>query len=329
MSNYLISIVIPVYNEHDMVVQTYTRTKKALQNIHYELVFVDDGSTDESRQKLFELAAGDPAVKVVALSRNFGHQSAVTAGLVHAEGDAVVVMDADLQDPPELIELFIELWKQGYDVVYGIRHLRIGDSWFKRKAAHLFYRTLGSLSDVNIPPDVGDFRLMSRRVVDVVNAMPEYHRYLRGMVAWAGFRQIGVPYNRAPRSQGTTHYSWKKMWHLSLDGITSFSIQPLRWIRRVALMVSALALMASLWLIYQKLSNPKNPALVLGWTSMMVTVLWLGSLQLGVLGIIGEYVGRTLEQGRQRPQFIVDQVVSRDLPKGIHDNTTSLYQQKG
>lgn len=310
MEQRMISLVIPVFNEEQVIRRCYVRTKAALESISCEFIFVDDGSIDTSRFILQDLADTDPAVKVVLLSRNFGHQNAVSAGLAYAKGDAVVVMDADLQDPPELIPQFVKLWQEdGYDVVYGIRQTRRGDPWVKKATARWFYRMLHHLSDVDLPLDAGDFRLLSRRVVDILTTMPEYHRYLRGMATWAGFRQTGVPYHREPRQDGATHYTWKRMWHLSLDGITSFSVKPLQWIRRIALGVAAIALVVSLWLIYQKVTNPHNHALVLGWTSMMVTILWLGALQIGVLGIIGEYVGRIMEQVRQRPSFIVDQVV--------------------
>lgn len=309
--------------------QTVAKITSVLAPHKYELILVDDGSSDGSSTLVRELAQYNSNVIGIFLSRNFGHQNAVSAGLKKASGDAVVVMDADLQDPPELIEKFIELWLSGYDVVYGIRSQRLGESWLKRLTAHLFYRALGRLSKVPIPDDAGDFRLMSRRVVNILNAMPEYHRYIRGMVAWAGFKQIGVPYNRNPRFQGKTHYSWRKMWHLSLDGITSFSVEPLRWIRRIALVVAAIALVVSIWLINQKLSHPHSPALVLGWTSLMVTILWLGAAQLAVLGIIGEYIGRIMEQGQQRPQFIIEEIVTSENPsESQHDPKRPVYQRE-
>lgn len=310
MNSFLISVVIPVFNENSVILDTYKRTQKVLQQFNYELIFVDDGSTDGSQETLATLPTADPSVQVIFLSRNFGHQNAVSAGLLRARGDAVIIMDADLQDPPELIVQFVQLWQQGNDVVYGVRQARPGESILKRASAHLFYRTLRRMSRVDIPLDVGDFRLMSRRVVDIVNAMPESHRFLRGMVSWVGFRQVGVPYMRGARTTGHSHYSWQNMWDLSLDGVTSFTVAPLRWVRRIALVIAAVAFAVSLRLIYAKLHNPH--ALVLGWTSMMVTVLWLGALQLGVLGIIGEYVGRIAEQGRSRPHFVVDQVITSE-----------------
>jgi glycosyltransferase involved in cell wall biosynthesis len=318
----IISIIIPVYNEETNIKQAYDRIQKVLTSVPFELLFVDDGSRDRSRRVIERLARADARVKLVALSRNFGHQVALTAGLQYAAGDAVVVMDADLQDPPELIPEMITLWQQGYDVVYGIRTQRPGETVLKRVTAHLFYRLLNLLSEVNIPMDVGDFRLMSRQVVDTLNAMPEYHRYLRGMVAWVGFRQVGIPYIREPRYNGHTHYSWKKMWHLSLDAITSFSVLPLRWVRRIALFVAIVALAASLWLIYFKLAHPHS--LVLGWTSEIVTTLWLGALQLGVLGIMAEYLARVVEQGRRRPLFLVDKLANIDAGHTINKSREDI-----
>ena len=303
MSEWMMSIVIPVFNEESIILNTYARLKTVMQPWTHELIFVDDGSTDQSREYLAGLSAQDPAVKVVTFSRNFGHQLAVSAGLHYASGDAVVLIDADLQDPPEVIPRFIEAWQQGYDVVYGVRARRAGESIVKRGTAYLFYRFLRHLSDVDIPADVGDFRLMSRRVVDVINRMPEAHRFVRGMVSWAGFQQLGIPYVREPRTAGQSKYPWHKMWRFSLDAVTSFSVEPLRWVRRGALAVSGLAFVASVWLIRQKLVYPHS--LVLGWTSTMVTVLWLGALQLGALGILGEYLARVVEQGRQRPLYVV------------------------
>lgn len=310
MTSRYISIVIPVFNEEHVLHETYRRIHQVLTKIPHEIVFVDDGSDDRSGEYLAALAAQDPAVKVVSLSRNFGHQQAVSAGMRYARGDAVILMDADLQDPPEIIPQFLEKWREGYDVVYGVRTHRAGESIVKRGTAYLFYRFLRHLSEVDIPADVGDFRLISRRVVDLLNSMPEQHRFIRGMVSWVGFRQIGIPYERAPRSAGKSKYPWYKMWRFSLDGVTSFSVEPLRWVRRGALAVSALAFLASIWLIHQKLVFPHS--LVLGWTSVMVTVLWLGALQLGALGILGEYLARVVEQGRRRPLYVVEDTTNVD-----------------
>ena len=321
MSEWMISVVIPVFNEEAIIRHTYARLKTVMHPWRHELIFVDDGSTDHSREYLTALSVQDPAVKVVILSRNFGHQLAVSAGMRYASGDAVVLIDADLQDPPEVITRFVGMWEQGYDVVYGVRTQREGESWAKRVTAHVFYRLLRQLSDVSIPADVGDFRLMSRRVVDVLNNMPEAHRFIRGMASWAGFRQIGIAYIREPRTAGTSKYPWHKMWRFSLDAVTSFSVEPLRWVRRGALAVSAMAFLASLWLIRQKLMFPHS--LVLGWTSVMVTMLWLGALQLGALGIFGEYLARVVEQGRQRPLYVVAE--TQNL--GAEDSGSTVFSE--
>ena len=302
-TSYHLSIVIPVYNEVAVLPQTYARLLAVMEPYDYELIFVDDGSQDASLSLLNRWASVNNRVKVLSFSRNFGHQPAVSAGLHYAKGDAVVLIDADLQDPPEVIPAMVSAWEDGYDVVYGVRQDREGESWSKKITAYVFYRFLRSISDVDIPVDSGDFRLLSRPVVNVINAMPESHRFVRGMTAWAGFRQTGVPYRRAARAAGESKYPWRKMWHLSLDAVTSFSVAPLRWVRRVALTVAFVALIASVLLIRQKLLYPHS--LILGWTSVMVSILWLGALQLGAIGIIGEYMAHVVDQVRQRPLYVI------------------------
>lgn len=303
-----ISIVIPVYNEEAVIHETYRRVDRVLGIIAHEFIFVDDGSSDQTVEILHRLSSQDPAVKLVLFSRNFGHQMAVTAGVQYASGDAVVIMDADLQDPPEMILEFIRAWQDGYDVVYGVRRSRAGDGWFKKASAYLFYRILGMVSEVEIPKDTGDFRLMSRKVVDVINGMPEAHRFLRGMTSWVGFSQLGVEYDRAPRGAGATKYPLRKMIRLAVDAVTGFSLTPLKMGIRLAGLVGVVALMGSIWLIYQKLTNPQG--LLLGWTSLMVTIIWLGAMQLFVIGIVAEYVGRVLVQVRNRPLYVIKKTVN-------------------
>lgn len=322
MDKPLLSIVVPVYNEEAVLLQSYRRIKKTVVDFNTEIIFVDDGSTDQSSAILESLAEHDPTTRVLMLSRNFGHQQAVTAGLEYAQGQAVVIIDADLQDPPELIPAFIERWRSGYDVVYGIRDSRAGESWFKRASARWFYRILRGMSDVDIPLDVGDFRLLSRQVVDVLNAMPEHHRFLRGMAAWAGFKQIGIRYAREPRAAGESKYPLRRMWRLSVDAVTGFTVAPLRVGTRLALMVAVVAGAFSVWLIIQKMSHPA--ALVLGWTSLMVTILWLGAMQLFVLGMVGEYVGRIVEQTRGRPLFIVAKALNLEQPQEQRDDLRKI-----
>lgn len=321
--NIEISVVMPVYNEEAVLIQTYRRLKNVLANYSAELIFVDDGSSDQSPLILENLAQHDPHVKVLFLSRNFGHQSAVTAGLRYAQGDATVILDADLQDPPELIPDMVRQWHEGYDVVYGVRDSRQGETWFKRLTAGVFYHLLRRMSEVDIPPNVGDFRLLTRSVVNVLNAMPEPQRFLRGMAAWAGFRQIGVHYVRDPRAAGATKYPLRRMWRLSIDAMTGFTATPLRVGTRLAMLVAVIAASFSVWLIYQKLHHPA--ALVLGWTSLMVTVLWLGALQLLVMGIIGEYVARIVEQTRGRPLYVIARTANVD----VMDATTASWQLPG
>lgn len=303
-----ISIIVPVYNEDQVLLQTYRRLKAAIAGLNAEILFVDDGSSDQSSTILQELAEHDSMTRVLVLSRNFGHQLAVTAGLQFSEGKAAIIIDADLQDPPELIPEFVQQWRAGFDVVYGIRESRAGESWFKKATARCFYRLLRGMSDVEIPLDVGDFRLLSRRVIDVLNSMPEHHRFIRGMAAWAGFKQIGIPYARAPRAAGSTKYPLRRMWRLSVDAVTGFTVAPLRVGTRLAALIATIAMLASAWLIDQKLTHPR--LLVLGWTSLMVTILWLGALQLFVIGVVGEYVARIVEQTRGRPLFVISKVLN-------------------
>ena len=304
-SSHRISVVVPVFNEVDVLALTYGRLIAVLDSFDYELMFVDDGSRDGSLALLASLALSNDRVKVLSLSRNFGHQPAVSAGLHYATGDAVVLIDADLQDPPEIIPAMVTAWEEGYDVVYGVRQSRDGESWLKRLAAHLFYRFLRRASDVEIPIDSGDFRLLSRTVVDVINGMPERNRFMRGMTAWVGFRQTGVFYQRAARAAGESKYPWHKMWRLSLDAITGFSTAPLRWVFRASLTVAMVAFLGSMWLLYQRVSYPKTSGLVIGWTSLILTLLWLGSFQLGAIAIIGKYLGHVVDQVRQRPLYVV------------------------
>lgn len=300
-----LSIVVPCYNEEAVIRDTHRRLKKVADEVPdmtLELVYVDDGSQDDTLDILKELHAADDGVRVISLTRNFGHQAAISAGLEHASGDAVVQIDADLQDPPEIIPDMVARWKEGVDVVYGQREEREGESKFKLMCAKLHYRLINRLSDVPLPVDTGDFRLIDRRVVSALLAMPERDRYLRGMVAWTGFRSEAVRYVRAPRFAGVTKYPLKKLMRLSADGIISFSLVPLRlaiW------MGFAVASLACIGIVYAVIVRLATDAWVQGWAILFTALLFLGGVQMIFLGVIGEYLGRIYMQSKQRPLYFI------------------------
>jgi polyisoprenyl-phosphate glycosyltransferase len=306
-----VAVVIPCYNEEGNLRETHRRVSQAVARagLGYEIVYVDDGSYDSTPEMLRELQREDPHVRVVYLSRNFGHQFAVTAGLAHARGDAVAIMDADLQDPPEVVLEMIRLWDQGYDVVYGVRTDREGETLFKLITARVFYRLIRWLSDTEMPLDTGDFRLLDRKVVDAIVAMPERDRFVRGMVSWAGFRQIGVPYRRAPRFAGETKYPLPKMVRFALDGILSFSVKPLRLSTLMGFTSAGLALAAIVYALAIRLFTQRW---VTGWTALIIAILFLGGAQLISLGIIGEYVGRLYGEAKRRPLYLVRETLGID-----------------
>jgi dolichol-phosphate mannosyltransferase len=302
--------VAPCYNEADGLAELHRRiTAIAERQVggDYELVLVNDGSRDATWAKIVELAARDPHVVGATLSRNHGHQLALSAGLTLCRGARVLIIDADLQDPPELLPQMMALMDQGADVVYGQRISRDGETWFKRTTAGLFYRLLARLVDVPIPVDSGDFRLMSRRALDVLNAMPEQHRFIRGMVSWIGMRQVPLLYRREERFTGKTNYPLAKMIRLAIDAITGFSTRPLKVASYMGMMFGLLGLLGMGYTAYGWLANLALP----GWTSVMSIVLILGSAQLFVLGVFGEYLGRLYVESKRRPLFVIDHVVGR------------------
>ena len=301
----MLSVVIPVYNEAATLPELYRRLGEVLVEEPHELVFVDDGSTDDSRAVLLDLHRRDPRVVVLALSRNFGHQIAITAGVDHARGDAVVVMDADLQDPPEVIPQMVARWREGFDVVYGIRKARRGETLIKRGTAWAFYRVLRSLTRVDMPLDAGDFRLLSRRAADAMIRLREQNRFVRGMARWVGFRQCGVVYERDPRHAGKTGYSMIKMVRLATDALFSFSTLPLRLATLAGAVVAVACLGYAAWAVYLKLTAD---APVIGWASTIVAILLVGSAQLVALGLIGEYIGRIYDEVRARPLYLVGEL---------------------
>ena len=298
-----LSLIIPVYNEEEIIAELDRRLKSFLQEIDetWEVVFVDDGSHDRTSEMLNELAKVEPRYKVISFLRNFGHQLAITAGMDRAEGDAVVIMDADLQDPPEVVTEMIEKWREGYDVVYGQRSVRHGESVFKRATAAAFYRLLRALLPIEIPLDAGDFRLMSRRVVLSMRALREQHRFVRAMVSWVGFKQTAVRYERPERFAGETKYPLRKMLRFAIDGITSFSIIPLRMATWLGLLSGVVAIVTSGWALYAAIAGET----VRGWATIMIAVALAASAQLIMTGILGEYIGRIYEEVKRRPLYVV------------------------
>jgi glycosyltransferase involved in cell wall biosynthesis len=304
----LVSIVIPCHNEADVLPETLRRLADVADHLKseaaFEFIFVDDGSRDDTPRLLHELAATDSRVRGLRLSRNFGQQIATTAGLENAAGDAVVVMDADLQDPPELIETMLARWRKGYHVAYAKRTERTGETAFKLWTSKIFYRLVQRISRVSIPSDTGDFRLMDRRVVDAFLRMPEQDRFLRGMVSWVGFRQVAVPYKREERFAGKTNYPFLKMLRFAIDGIVSFSFAPLRLAVWTGFFAIGVALMGILYaLLLRFFFDPSQ--WVRGWASLFVAILFMGGVQLISLGIIGEYVGRIYGEVKQRPLYLI------------------------
>jgi len=314
----LLSVVVPCHNEEPVLDETHRRLTAVLAEIasgDFELIYVDDGSRDGTARVLRRIHESDPHVRLLRFSRNFGHQIAVTAGLDHARGDAVVLIDADLQDPPEVIGEMLAKWREGFDVAYGVRTDREGESAFKRGTARLFYRVVNWFSDTTIPLDVGDFRLMDRRVVTALRAMPERARFVRGMVSWVGYRQAAVPYRRAARFAGETKYPLFKMVGLAVDGLTSFSLAPLRFATWVGFASSALAMVGILYALGVRLLTKEW---VPGWATVFVGALFLGGIQLLALGIIGEYVGRAYVESKRRPLYFLEERLgfgdATDLP---------------
>lgn len=305
-----VSVVVPCFNENETVAECHRRLSEVLRTLdtRYEVVFVDDGSRDTTLLKLQAIYASDPNVTVVELSRNFGHQTAVTAGLEISQGEVVVIMDADLQDPPELIAQMVEVWQEGYEVVYGVRERRHGETGFKLRTAKLFYRVMNKLSDIAVPIDTGDFRLLDRKAVEAIKKMPERHRFLRGMCSWIGFRQYGLKYTRAPRLAGHTKYPLKKMINLSLDGIASFSTLPLRFVSALGFATAALSLIG---IVYALVVRLFTHTWVAGWAISFVGMLFLGGVQMISLGIVGEYVGRIYTETKQRPLYLARSVLQR------------------
>jgi dolichol-phosphate mannosyltransferase len=311
----LLSVVVPVFNEAEVLPAFYERATGALgslQGLDYEIVFVDDGSRDDSYRLLAEIAARDPHVRVLKFSRNFGHQIAITAGVDHARGDCVAVIDSDLQDPPEVIPRMVEKWREGYDVIYGVRAARDGEGAMKLLTASAFYRLLNRLTSLQIPTDVGDFRLMSRRAVEELKQLREKDRFVRGLVSWIGFNQTGVSYHRDKRYAGVTKYPYRKMIKFAFDGITSFSTVPLKIATWCGYGASMLAFLYLASVFVQWIAG----VTIQGWATIMVALLFLGGVQLICLGILGEYLGRIFTEVKRRPMYVVEEILASDDRSG-------------
>lgn len=306
-----ISVVIPMYNEEEVANKSYTRIKEILENLkqyEYEIILIDDGSKDTTLNILQEIAKENERVKVISFSRNFGHQAAVTAGIKEVTGDAIVIIDADLQDPPELIPDMLKLWEEGNEVIYGKRKKRKGESAFKLVTAKMFYKTLNALSDVEIPKDTGDFRLIDRKIIDVVNGLPEHNKFLRGLFSWVGFKQVPYEYERQERIAGKTKYPLKKMVKLATDGIISFSTKPLKLVGGlgiITIIISIIILIYSL-VSYAFRLNQLSP----GWTSIMVAITLFSGVQLLSIWIMSEYIARIYDETKNRPEYIIDKKIN-------------------
>ncbi len=308
MTQPIVSIVIPIYNEEENISELYRRLQSVIEQLdsETELIFIDDGSRDNSLNLMREIYERDYHFKYISLARNFGHQIAVTAGLNFVRGQVIIVMDADLQDPPELISPMIEKWREGYQVVYAQRLSRKKETVLKRFTAYAFYRILRRLADVNIPPDTGDFCLMDREVVDILNAMPERNRYIRGLRAWVGFRQTAITFERDPRFAGKVKYSLAKSWALAINGIISFSRVPLKLATYLGMLSAIMALLMIFLVLYWRLFDSASP--LIGYTLITISLFFLGSVQLFCIGILGEYIGRIYEEVKGRPIYTVKEI---------------------
>jgi len=307
-----VSLVVPCHNEAENLSALYGRVLAVMEQtgMSWEMVCINDGSKDDTLEHLLALHQKDPRVIVLDLSRNFGKEAALTAGLDHARGDCAIPLDADLQDPPELIHELLAKWQEGYDVVNAVRLSRDGESWLKRASAHAFYRIINRMSDVDIPADTGDFRLLSRPVLEAIKMLPERRRFMKGLFAWVGFHTASVHYHREPRHAGKTKWNYWRLWNFAVEGITSFSQVPLQLAAHLGLIVSALAFLYAVYLVIGTIvyGNP-----VKGYPSMMVTLLFLGGVQLIALGVIGEYLGRIYEETKGRPVYLVRSTLQKPV----------------
>ncbi|NLU53108.1 MAG: glycosyltransferase family 2 protein [Clostridiaceae bacterium] len=316
MEKILISVIVPMYNEEAVIPATYSRLKEVLDGLkeNYEIIFINDGSRDRTRDMLMEICEKDKTVKLIDFARNFGHQVAITAGMDYAAGECMVIIDGDLQDPPELIPKMMELWRQGYDVVYGKRISRQGETIFKKVTAKIFYRLLRSLTDVNIPVDTGDFRLIDRRVCEALKQLPERSRYVRGLMSWVGFKQTPIEFERSERYAGETKYPLKKMLKLAMDGIMSFSYKPLKLSSWLGSLLSVFSFVYLIIVLLQKIFFPESAQS--GWASLIAVSLFFNGITLLMLGIIGEYIGRIYDEAKGRPLYIISELKNMEDREG-------------
>lgn len=306
-----LSIVIPMYYEEEVVNECYTRLEKVVTNLEgyeYEIIFVNDGSKDKTLELLMEIAKDNKNVKIVSFARNFGHQAAVTAGLKEVTGDAILIIDADLQDPPELIPEMLKLWEEGNEVIYGERKSREGESKFKLFTASMFYKTLNALSDVEIPKNTGDFRLVDRKVVDTINSMPEHNKFLRGLFSWVGYKQYAFKYERKERFAGETKYPLKKMLKLAADGIIGFSTKPLKILGGLGIISIFISFLILVYALLSFIFSWNN--LIEGWTSLMVAITFFAGVQLLSVWVLSEYIGRIYDETKRRPEYVIDKKIN-------------------
>ncbi|MCX7773632.1 MAG: glycosyltransferase family 2 protein [Clostridia bacterium] len=312
MDKIVCSVIVPMYNEEAVIMETYRRLTQVMENFgeSYELVFINDGSRDKTREMISELCKSDQHVKMIDFARNFGHQIAITAGMDYAAGDCMVIIDGDLQDPPELIPEMVKIWRSGYDVVYGKRKSRQGETFFKKFTAKSFYRLLRGMTDVDIPVDTGDFRLIDRRVCEALKQLPERSRYVRGLMSWVGFKQTAIEFERSERFAGETKYPLKKMLKLAMDGIMSFSYKPLKFASYLGSGISLISFIYLIIVLFQKVFFPTSATS--GWASLIAVSLFFNGIILLMLGIIGEYIGRIYDEAKGRPLYIISELKNMD-----------------
>ena len=308
MDNFLISIIVPIYNEEKNIIPLIRRLTKAVNQYQHEIIFINDGSTDKSPQILKKIAQENKQVKLVSFNRNFGHQASLTCGYSFSKGNCAISIDADLQDPPEIIPQMIEKWRKGAEIVYAKRKKREKDSWFKKNSARLFYHLINFLSDVKIPENVGDFRLIDRKVINFLNSLPEHSRFLRGLVAWGNFKQTTILFERDKRYSGQTHYTLSKMISFALTGITSFSSKPLRVASYLGFITASIGFVGIVYAILGKIFLPAY--WVTGWTALFIGIMFLGGVQLITIGIIGEYIGKIYSELQNRPQYLIKEKIN-------------------
>lgn len=305
----LISIIVPAFNEGNVLYTCHNRLVDVFDNIdnyNYEIIFVNDGSTDETSLVINNICLSNPLTVGINLSRNFGKEIAMTAGLDASKGDAVIILDADLQDPPEMIPTFITAWEDGFDIVYGKRISREGESWVKKITAKIFYKVIRKISNVNIPADTGDFRLMSRRSVNELIRLREHHRFMKGMFAWIGFPSKAIQYNRNPRESGISKFNYWKLWNFAIEGFSSFSTAPLKLATYIGLVIAAASFMAGLWFLIKTLTYGEE---IKGFPTLIITILFIGGTQITFIGILGEYLGRIFGEVKNRPLYIVQDII--------------------